>query len=411
MVQLIRNKDSYGIAVFLLLVFLIGWQEYISPAIGVFILVVLTEAIFFRGLKFVFNWGLILFIGLYLIYLLGMFGSDHPDIGWKLLEYKMSFFIFPILFLFPKKSADYTIYLRGLIWGCLLLSGRFVFESYLADSSFYLYDVSRQQLGLHPTYVAIYYSTAILFLVYSKQRGYWNLPWLLIAALIGLFSLFIFAAGSFAGILFLGILVAAGIGYLIKRYLNLWSFLIYLISVPFLIYASLTFIKSLAYDLEVLGQVKDELAEGKKSFLEKNKTQTSGTRERIMLWYISSEIISENPFGVGTGDIDYFLQAKCEKYDLKLLKDQNLNPHNQYLQIGIDLGVAGMIYLLGILIWLFIQGIRSSNWMLSLTVLSLGFNALFESVLQRQSGIVFYTLILTLLLLVTNSKSKDKEIV
>lgn len=407
--ELIRNKDIYGAGLFLLLIVLIGYQEMISPAIGIFILIVFAEFIFFRSLKFVFNPALILFAGLFLLYLIGLIWSDHREIGWKLMEYKLSFFIFPLLFLFPKVKTDYSICLRGLVWGCLLLTARFVFEKINSDVDMPYYEIARQNLNLHPTYVAIYYASAVVFLFWHfKKAAFRKKFWIIFPTII--FSYAVIATGSFAGILFLGILVALGTGYLIFLKLGKLVLFFYVISAPFLIYFGLTQLKSLSYDLEIVAQLRTEISEGKIAFLEKNKTQVSGTRERVMLWYISSEIIGENPIGVGTGDIDFYLQKKCDKYDLQVLKNQNLNPHNQFLQIGIDLGWLGIFYLVGVLLWIFIKGVNGRNWFMILTIVSLGFNALFESVLQRQSGIVFYTLILCILLVIEKRDSAVSSI-
>ena len=397
--ELVRNRDFYGMGIFLVLVFLIGYQEMVSPAIGVMLLLFAAEALFKRSLVFRFNTGLFLFIGLFLMYLLGLLWSEHRDIGWKLLEYKMSFFIFPIVFLFPKRDADYWLYLRGIIWGCLVLIIRLLYEKYTSSVDVSFYEISRQNLVLHPTYVTIYFSSAIIFLWFDLKKKGWNLHWSIILLLSVLFAYFIFVIGSFAGILFLGILIAAGIGFMILHFTNRYVLLVYVVIAPLLVYMALTQVRWLQYDFEVLGQVKTEISEGKVSFLEKNKAAVSGTRERVMLWYISSEIIADKPFGVGTGDIDFHLAEKCEKYDLQILKEQNLNPHNQFLQIGIDLGWPGIVYLIALMSWFFIKGIRRRSFILILLIASLTFNSLFESVLQKQSGIVFYTFVICLVLL------------
>ena len=144
------------------------------------------------------------------------------------------------------------------------------------------------------------------------------------------------------------------------------------------------------------------------TFIEKNKLDPSGTKSRVTLWLISAEIIEENPFGVGTGDIDFFLSEKCDQYDLQLLKQSNLNPHNQYLQIGIDLGFPGIILLFVLIGSILYVAINNKNYFLFFLGFSLFFNALFESVLQRQSGIVFYTSLMCIVL-VYNDQLKWKE--
>jgi len=68
----------------------------------------------------------------------------------------------------------------------------------------------------------------------------------------------------------------------------------------------------------------------------------------------------------------------------------NYNPHNQYLQIAAELGIIGLLLFLGILLYGIVWAISTKNWLLLLVIFSLAINCLFESMLQRQSGIVFY---------------------
>ncbi len=408
MINLIKNKDYYGLSVFMLLVVLIGYQEMVSPAIGIFILVVLTEGLFLKRLKFEFNKFTLLFVVLFLLYLVGLIWSEHKEIGWKLLEYKMAFFIFPFLFLFPKRTSNAPDFLSGIVWGCLILSLRFLVADLIQNVDLTYYEISRQYVNLHPTYAAIYFSIGIVYLIEGKvsKRTPWK--WYFVLPLIILFSSMVLGLTSLAGILYLAFVIAFFIGYFIKIRFHKIVFWGYLLLIPIVMLVGVSKISFLQYDLEMIRVVKSDISQGKQFFLEKHKANESGTIERVIMWYISTEIIVENPLGVGTGDIDFYLLDKCKKYDLKLLFELNLNPHNQYLQIGIDLGFLGIIYLIGMLGALIIKSIRSADIFLFLTVFSLLFNSLFESVLQRQSGIVFYSLILCLTLVYRSTRTDVK---
>ncbi|MBK6527873.1 MAG: O-antigen ligase family protein [Crocinitomicaceae bacterium] len=408
MINLIKNRDYYGLSILMLLVVLIGYQEMVSPAIGIFILVVITEGLFLKRLKFEFNKFTLLFVVLFVLYLIGLIWSEHREIGWKLLEYKMAFFIFPVLFLFPKRTSNASDFLSGIVWGCLILSLRFLAVDLFQNVDLTYYEISRQYIHLHPTYAAIYFTIGIVYLIEGKisNRNPWK--WYYVIPLIILFSIMILASTSLAGILYFAFVIAFFIAYFIKITFHKIVFWVYLLLIPIVLIIGVSKISFLKYDLEMIGVVKSDISQGKQFFLEKHKANESGTIERVMMWYISTEIIVENPLGVGTGDIDFYLLDKCKKYDLKLLYELNLNPHNQYLQIGIDLGFLGIIYLIGMLGALIMKSIRSADIFLFLTVLSLLFNSLFESVLQRQSGIVFYSLIICLLLVYRSTTTNAK---
>ena len=85
------------------------------------------------------------------------------------------------------------------------------------------------------------------------------------------------------------------------------------------------------------------------------------------------------------------------------------NPHNQYLQTGLEIGVLGMVILLFIVGYGIVKGYKTRNWLLLLLATCLAYNCLFESMLQRQSGIVFFTFWLVILS-IYSLKNEHKEI-
>lgn len=409
MISLIKNRDFYGMGLFLLLVVMIGYQRFISPAIGVFFLIFLTEVFVAKTLRFKLNWITTLFVLLFVYYLFGLMWSDHRQIGWKLLEYKMSFFIFPILLYWYKDKTNIWLVLQGLVWGSLLLSCRFFYAIYAdgyQDLSYY--ELSRQVIQLHPTYASVYLTVTSVYLVYAALQKKAVMPHYFAALLVLLFSFLVVAIGSFAAILFLALCVAIGLLLLVRYFLGWLGVVIAGCIVPVVFYFSITKPDRLKYDMEMLQLVRTDMLMGKAYFIEKNKAMPSGTVQRMLLWYISLEIIAENPWGTGTGDIDFHLAEKADKYGLVYLKEESKNPHNQFLQIGIDLGIPGILLLVFILsIWIF-EAFKTRNYFLLLVTCCLLFNAMFESVLQRQSGIVFFTSLLCLSL-VYGPQLKSRE--
>jgi Ca2+/Na+ antiporter len=74
------------------------------------------------------------------------------------------------------------------------------------------------------------------------------------------------------------------------------------------------------------------------------------------------------------------------------------------LQTGLEIGIFGLLALLAPFVFALRYFKRSNNWLLLLVVGSLLFNMLFESMLQRQSGIVFYTIATCFLVLYAENK-------
>lgn len=393
MIRLFKNKDWYGLGLFLLLIVLVGYQEMVSPAIGIFVLIVLTEGFFFKSLEVRFNRVTFLFVILFVLYLTGMLWTEHPEVGWKLLEYKMSFFIFPLLFMFHKKTMHSEFVITGIVWGALLLTLRLVAGSYTyPDLSFY--DLSRNVVFLHPTYASIYLTLGAVLLAYRMRGESHFFQRIAVFMLMLLFAVMVLLIGSMAGILFLGIAVFSGIAILVYTYFKKIGLVFYLILFPLLFVWAFLKMDKMQYDIEMIKTVYAEVGNGKQSFIEANRDANSGVKQRVILWYLATEIILENPMGVGTGDIDFALMEKYEHYELDALKAHNLNPHNQFLQIGIDLGFLGIAFLIFMIIYLFRAAIQRRNYFLLFVVACLFFNSFFESVLQRQSGIVFFTLVI-----------------
>ena len=87
-----------------------------------------------------------------------------------------------------------------------------------------------------------------------------------------------------------------------------------------------------------------------------------------------------------------------------------MNPHNQFFQTTIEIGIFGILILLSIIGYGFYTAFKENDYLLMLIVGSLFFNSLFESMLQRHSGIVIYTFWICLLSILYLNKEKDQKI-
>jgi len=67
-----------------------------------------------------------------------------------------------------------------------------------------------------------------------------------------------------------------------------------------------------------------------------------------------------------------------------------LNAHNQYLQTMITLGIIGLIVLLLNLILPALYSMEQKHYLYLVFLILIGFNLLFESMLETQAGVVFY---------------------
>lgn len=116
-----------------------------------------------------------------------------------------------------------------------------------------------------------------------------------------------------------------------------------------------------------------------------------------MMWVASSKVIESHPFGTGSSQLDANLSSVLNQYSQEDVATHNYNPHNQYIQTLAETGYLGLVLLLGTILLFTIRALKTKNYILLTVVLCLAFNCLFESMLQRESGIVFFVFWICLL--------------
>jgi O-antigen ligase len=122
-----------------------------------------------------------------------------------------------------------------------------------------------------------------------------------------------------------------------------------------------------------------------------NLADWSLTRRLIVL-KLSAELIGRHPIvGVSPADSKDSLSNLYVKYQYDIPeKDRITDPHNQYLQYGVDIGIVGIFILLTIIFYPIIKNGKDINpLLLSLLIVS-GIGMLFESLLERQYGVSFF---------------------
>jgi len=129
------------------------------------------------------------------------------------------------------------------------------------------------------------------------------------------------------------------------------------------------------------------------SHFSENKYGEGGLSLRIYNWKYAIETIAENPvLGTGTGDAQDELQLIYKRNNFALGFDNELNPHNQYLQSALELGLIGFSLFVICLAVPAYYAFKKEAW-LYLTFIGLfAFSCLTESMLEVNKGIVFYSM-------------------
>lgn len=300
----------------------------------------------------------------------------------------------------------------GLILGCITGAVIGLYQGFLCyetTKEFSCLLSSSVSTIVHPTYFSAYTTIAIITVwigYYRKYRFFSLSISLIITGFLVIYTLFMM---SLTGMLFLGLMIFATIATLIYLRLKKAGLTIFIIATPFLVVLCYKFIPQVKHEIDDVIYYGERYIDNSDNYFTSLYYPYSGTESRLIMWKISLQQLKETPWGLGTGNVDYALQKRMEGQLHDEFVPKNLNSHNQYLQTGLEIGFVGLFVLVLVIMLLLIKAIKEKNLLLFAIVLSFAFNCLFESMLQRQSGIVFYTVLFCLLLVPSTLKNENER--
>ncbi len=340
-------------------------------------------------------WFLIMFF-FFLMHCVSSVFSDNKQEALTGVENKLSFLAFPyFFFLYKMKDSTVKRMLIAFVSGCFfslvvcLVRAVYVYFSSGEDEFFY----NKFSILIHAGYFSMYMLFCILIVMFAYPKWFGKDKW------VGIISYFLVLA--FLGGIFL---CASKIGYLtavlvliiapIIKFKHRLNLKIFIISSVLLLAVFFTLLKVFPKPFERLNNVFTTLSS-------ENIDKTSGesTAVRLLIWKESREIIKENFWlGVGTGDANDVLQERYRKNGLTGALEHNLNTHNQYFQTAIALGIVGLLIMLFLTFGVMIYAFMKKHILLVLFSIIIILNFLVESMLQTQSGNLFFTGFLCLML-------------
>ncbi len=89
---------------------------------------------------------------------------------------------------------------------------------------------------------------------------------------------------------------------------------------------------------------------------------------------------------------------------------EKLNSHNQYLETCAGLGIFGFVSLLYILIYGFIITYKKRHYLLFFLLVILSINFMFESMLNRMSGVLFMIFFYSLFVFMNKQPVRKKQL-
>lgn len=355
----------------------------------------------------------ILFAIFFFLQLISLLYSANLSKGLNIIFSRLSFLILPILFIYPgKKISENSRYLLKIftIGTILFILYSLIYAVYRSvsfddgvlnidthpDNMYWLsyFFGSDFSVNQHPSYTAIFVVFSLIIAIESIfiTKGISRLIWTSCTLLL-IFSIYLLSSRS--------------------------GFLISIITLP--VYFAVKLLKNKRYFIPSVflillmvggaGMIKtnqrmkfymEQISGG--TFLYENSGDS-----RILIWKSGLNIIRENLlFGVGVGDVrDELMKQYLSIGDEDLIKS-HYNAHNQFIEIAIEGGLLNLLIFFILLGYLGFVAAKQRNLLLTLFILIIFISFLFETILYRLAGIMFFTSF-TFLLLQDVSRVKNQN--
>jgi len=338
------------------------------------------------------DWLLLLIISPWILELVSVLYSTHMEIGLHQVEKRLTLIAVPFITLHSVNNAvsdRATVFRIAIVctilvtFYCLLVASYdFLFHS---AKMAYWKDFT-QPIIFDPGYVSLMINIVSIWIICELMSG-WNslLPsrkiiYLSLIAYFGVITFFL--ASKLHGVIFI-IIVMIGVVLIYRRHVVSWKASVFITALLVVIGVSVS--KS---------AIKDRYANINNYSIPSFDAADAEFNEltlRLTIFKCTTYIIKENPvFGTGVGDVMADLESVYRKVNFKFGYNNSYDPHNQYLRACLGTGAVGLVLFLGTLVAAFYKAIQSKDWLLGGCMIVFSISFLFESVLERHSGIMIY---------------------
>ena len=344
---------------------------------------------------------LFLFLGLNLIFLIGLFYSDNIHTGSVLFFRRLSLLVFPILLFSPgyeiKKRIDLIlkVYVTGIIaflvfCFCYGLYRSIIFKD--GSWNFIPFDPDQPWLNYfygqllsidqHPSYVAMYSLLGMFisleFFSHKSLNGKVRLLWL-IAALFLFISLYFLSSRA----AYLAVLIIMPVFIWMKFKPRKLNILVIFSLIIILGLVSVLYLKNQRVSI----------------YFDKSTDPTILNDGRLEIWKSALKVVKKSPlFGAGIGDYYEALDKEFKQSGFTTGYYKDFNAHNQYFEILCIAGISGFLIFLTILGLMIAFAVKDRNLLYGAFLLMMLIFFSFESILSRFAGNSFFALFSFLLI-------------
>jgi O-antigen ligase len=344
---------------------------------------------------------LFLFLGLNLVFLIGLFYSDDIQGGSVLFFRRLSLLIFPILLFSPgyeiKKRIDLIlkIFVAGIIAfivfcfcyalyrSIIFRDGIWSFNPYLPDQPWLNYFYGQLlSIDQHPSYISMYslfgMFISLEFYSHKSLKDKVRLLWLSAAVFLFISLYFLSSRASY-----LAVLIILPIYIWIKFKPRKFNLLAIVSLIALLGFASFFILKNQRVSI----------------YFDKSLDPSILKDGRFEIWKSALKVFEKNPlFGAGIGDYYDDMDKEFKQLGFTTGYYKDFNAHNQYLEILCIAGVTGFLIFMTIFGLMIAFAIKDRNILYGVFIMMMLIFFSFESMLSRFAGNSFFALFSFLLI-------------
>ncbi|PLX10154.1 MAG: hypothetical protein C0594_05275 [Marinilabiliales bacterium] len=408
--------------VILLYAFALPLYKHLIPyVIAVWIVLWLIQGDYKKHFKHLVNSKLLFVLfGFFLLHVFSLFYSDNQNEALSDLQVKLPIFLMPLLLItsidfhaykFKNVFRSFTIgnflaaiiclayaiyrslsYQNGILEfdATVLDNGYSFFQSVNYGGNYFFY--VEFSVFHHPSYFSMYIGLSIVFLLYEiinfRKFRTGSLQLAGQIALLTFFLFIVFLLNSRAGIIAVSLVALSSLISLAIRKLKP------IVVIMFLAIVGL-FIVTVSYSYRFRS-----ISEMNFAREEIQPEKADGSELRLMLWYSTIELIKDHPvYGTGIGDSHDLQLEYYTETGLKRAAEKRMNAHNQFLDTSLELGIPGFFLLLFLFIGALILALKQRSFLLIQFLILVLISFTFESMLNTQSGVQFFSFFYSFLVL------------
>ncbi len=391
------NKENILKLFILIIAFILPFEKIIIRYLLVLFALFCLFIADYKQLKERQNWIKLSLISLWILPFLQLLILNKLEIYWDHLMTKLTLLIIPIIIITCYWPYEIKIgkVLKFFTLGCLIsalfcmLNSLF---SYYFLENIKAFNYTSLSIFHHPGYFTMYlnFVIGITYLALLKPIEFFNISikWSII--IISFLTLFILIASSRTGwitnillhIIFLTIIITN------KKFSKKIFVYVIIFLIPFV---------SIIYINPTIKLRFNELVKNAIN-VENSKKVSSSSNVRRKTWLTSTKLIKKKwLFGYGTGIGKKALKEQNKKDGYDYMYKKNFNAHNQFLQVLIDHGLIGFLILLFYSFFMIYSSIVKKKFIFTIFLCIIILNFLTESILETQSGVIFFAFFNTIL--------------